>query len=401
MTITRPLLLLLAIAVLLFPEMASARQETGKLRVEIAGFPLSLSPDGTRIAGLDAVGHAFCVWDVDSLEAVCDGEIPDVVEPQSVAWSPDSTAVAFSLGAVNHLVDSDIYVFDALAGILHNVTDDDQGIGADDISFIRPQVIPVAIDRFPAWSPDGQSIIFARTVWGDDKAPGITLMTVPRSGGEPAELAPIAAAAPLAVVGPMSWREDGSILFSTRHPNPRDEQNALWRLEPDGQITRILDGTPGGGITEPILADIAADGVSASVFSRLDLLDNLGRSDSKIFFHVDLASGMTMLWDDYPGVALKEDAVLLAPPVFGPDTSVVFLSHTPDGEMVLSVLDPAGTFTDIASVEYEPGRRPAVGTSGVNPTVNWASDGTLLVILATGGVLLTDGALPAVTVTGT
>jgi hypothetical protein len=384
----RSLLATLATILLLFPSQVSARQDLEKTLVEIDGFPLSLSPDGSWIAGLDTEGRAFCVWNVDSMEPSCDGALPDLVETTSLAWSPDSTAVAFSLGSVNRLVDSDIYVFEAASGTLHNLTDDDPGnTGADEVTLITPQEGIVAIDRFPAWSPDGDSLVFARTLWGDADAAGVSMMTIPLAGGEPEERAVIEASAALPVVGPMIWRADETILFSTRHPDPQNEMNGLWMLQPGGSLTRLLDGTAGSGITEPVIADIATDGQQASVYSRLESLESLGQAPG-IFFHVDLDNGTATPWEDYSGVALAEEAVLFAPPIFGPENAVALLFRTPNGDMTLSILDPNGDFQDVASIDYQIGRPPSVGTNGVQPTVIWAQDGTLLVILATGGTII-------------
>jgi hypothetical protein len=406
MTIPHSLLAMLMAFLIMFSGPVTARQglDIEKARVEISGFPLSLSPDGAWIAGLDPEGRAFCVWNVDSMEPVCDGELPDLVEVTSLTWSPDSTAVTFSLGSVNRLMDSDIYVFETGSGALHNLTDDDvDDTGADKVTLITPQANPVAIDRFPAWSPDGQSLLFARTLWGDPDTPGVTLMTIARSGGDPEELFPIEDAAPLSIVGPMTWRHDGSFLFSTRHPDPRHEMNAVWTIGSDGTRTRLLDGTAGSGITEPVIADITSDGTTASVYSRLNLLESLGRPESEIFFHVDLKTGTITPWEQFPGVDLDADAAILAPPVFGPDNAVAFLSRTPDGDMTLSTLDASGTFIDVATVEYELSRMRALGTSGIQPTVMWSQDGTLLVILVTGGTLLFpvhDSASPVATPMG-
>jgi hypothetical protein len=259
------------------------------------------------------------------------------------------------------------------------------------VTLITPQETVVAIDRFPAWSPDSQSLLFARTMWGDPEAPGVTLMTIPRSGGDPEEVFPIEGSTPLSITGPMWWREDGTILFSTSHPDPRDEMNAVWLLGPDGTRRKVLDGMAGSSVTEPVVADVAADGTTASVYSRLKLLDNLGEPDSDIFFHVDLMSGEITPWDQEPGVDLARDEVLLAPPVFGPDDAVAFLTRTPNGDMTVSTLDASGRFTDVASVEYELSRIRALGASGIWPTLIWSQDGTLLVILVTGGTIVATG----------
>lgn len=115
-------LIALLVSLLVFANTALAAQPSSATPVEVDGFPLSLSPDGSLLAGMGADGRQFCVWDIDRLESRCDGDLPDLVEVRSIAWSPDSTAVAFSLGVLNRLTDSDLYIFDAVTGTLDNLT---------------------------------------------------------------------------------------------------------------------------------------------------------------------------------------------------------------------------------------------------------------------------------------
>lgn len=396
---SRIVLIALLPALLAFASPAQALQQSSAMPVEVDGFPLSLSPDGTLLAGMGADGRQFCVWDIDHLESRCDGELPDLVEVRSIAWSPDSTAVAFSLGVLNRLTDSDLYVFDARAGTLANLTEDDpENTGADDIPFFEDPAQPVTIDYFPAWSPDGASLVFARTVWGDDTAAPVTLMTIPREGGEPEELAALTDASPLSLIGSMAWREDGTIVFSTRHPNPLDEMNALWTLSAGGELTRVLDGTGAAGIVEPAMADIAQDGQTASIYSRLQLLENLGRPEAPIFFHLDMPTGTLTPWIDRTGVTLPDGAVMMAAPVFSPDGSTLaFLIRDPAGHLGVWLLDETGELRETGKVSYQTGSRPPLGTGHVTPQLHWAQDGTLLVVLTTGGSLLRlegEGATP-------
>lgn len=383
-------LIALLVSLLVFANTALAAQPSSATPVEVDGFPLSLSPDGSLLAGMGADGRQFCVWDIDRLESRCDGDLPDLVEVRSIAWSPDSTAVAFSLGVLNRLTDSDLYIFDAVTGTLGNLTEDDpDNTGADDIPFLDDPAQPVTIDYFPAWSPDGTSLVFARTVWGDDSVAPVILLTIPREGGEPQELAALTDASPLSLVGSMAWQEDGTIVFSTRHPNPLDEMNALWTLSADGELTRVLDGTGAAGIVEPAVADIAPDGRTVSAYSRLQLLENLGRPDAPIFFHLDMATGALTPWEDMPGVILSEGAVLMAAPVFSPDGSMTaFLIRNPAGHLTVSLLDANGELSEAGEVRYQTGSRPPLGTGRVTPQLHWAQDGTLLIVLATGGSIL-------------
>jgi dipeptidyl aminopeptidase/acylaminoacyl peptidase len=385
----RTLVLACILAITSLATVASAQDDLEPVPVDIDGFPLAISPDGNRVAGVHEDGDRFCVWDIASGDAACDGILPEPVEARSVTWAPDSSAVAFSLNTPNRLVDSDIYLFEVASGTLHNLTDDDPGdTGADRVSFLAPPESPVAIDRFPAWSPDGGSLLFARTVWGDATAPGVELMTIPREGGDPATFAVLDDVAPLAVPGPMLWRDDGSILLTTRHPDPLNATNAIWLLEPDGSLTHLVDGTAAGAITDPLLASVAEDGTAVSAWSWLDFHEALWATEIPIFFRVDVESGAATPWTDVPGVDLPDRARLLAPPVFGPDDAVAFLWRIRDGGMGVSILDPNGSFRTVAEVRYMPGGPVPTGINTVSPALHWADDGTLLVLLNTGGVII-------------
>ena len=312
-----------------------------------------------------------------------------------MTWAPDGSAVAFSLGSSSRLVDSDIYLFDVTSGTLRDLTDDS---GADSVSFLSPQEMPVAIDVYPAWSPDGTSLLFARTMWGDAGAPGVTLMTIPREGGKPETLATLDDVTPLAVAGPMAWREDGSVLLTTRHPDPANPGNAVRLLGTDGTLTTLVDGSSAGPIPDPVLASVSDDGAVASVWSRLDFNEGLWSVDTPVFFRLDIVSGTAIPWTDVPGIDLPDGARLLAPPVIGPDGAVAFLWRVKGGEMGVSMLDASGGFVMVSSVTYSPSGGTPRNVNGLTPTLQWAGDSSLFLLLPTGGRIIpltSDGATPA------
>jgi hypothetical protein len=67
---------------------------------------------------------------------------------------------------------------------------------------------------------------------------------------------------------------------------------------------------------------------------------------------------------------------------------VAFLWRIRDGGMGVSILDPNGSFRTVAEVRYMPGGPVPTGINTVSPALHWADDGTLLVLLNTGGVII-------------
>ena len=101
---------------------------------------LTWSPDGEKIALAVKSGptDAIAVVDVRTAEAA-HYRIPDVDQIVAVAWSPRGDKIAFE-GSMN--AQGDIYVLDLNTLETKNYTDD------------------LFSDHEPAWSPDGQSLVF-------------------------------------------------------------------------------------------------------------------------------------------------------------------------------------------------------------------------------------------------
>jgi Tol biopolymer transport system component len=112
----------------------------------------SWSLDGKRIlfsvyyeSNKDSEIHIF---DIESRNAVT-FVITGSVDPLCPVWSPDNEQIAFS--SFREAV-SRIYVIDADGTNLHQLTN------------YRPDVIPIADEELPAWSPDGKYLTFLRTI---------------------------------------------------------------------------------------------------------------------------------------------------------------------------------------------------------------------------------------------
>ncbi len=364
-------------------------------RIEVDGTPLALSPDGTWIDGLGPERGTFCVWEVETLEPTCEGELRTPVLERSVTWAPDSTAVAFSLDTPLVFRDSDIYVFEVEAGTLENLTEDDpDGTGADDLQLGDDAREEIPVDLYPAWSPDSRDLIFARTMWGGEGDYETLLMTIPRSGGESEEVAPITPNFPLSVVSPMVWQEDGTILLAIWPGETDDPQNGIWRVSQDGDFQRVIPGAADDEVPLPLLADVTSDGERASIVS----LPGLGSDPVQpgtVFYELAIEEGEVQPWEEVldleteQAAAYQDDStgVLAAPPVFSPDDSAVaFMTRTTDNAMHVSILDGTEISRDIYTITAA---EETTDTLSVKPSIAWSENNTLLVISASGTVLLT------------
>ncbi|HUR21084.1 MAG TPA: hypothetical protein VMZ90_09775 [Vicinamibacterales bacterium] len=125
---------------------------------------MTWSPKGDRLAYFARTekSKTLVIQDVVSGKTVQKVDLKTVDGPESPAFSPDGTRVAFSglQGAVG-----DIFVLDLATGQITNVTKD------------------VFADYAPSFSPDGQSIVYAARISGNDK-----LFKVGAGGGAKTQL---------------------------------------------------------------------------------------------------------------------------------------------------------------------------------------------------------------------
>ena len=154
------------------PRLTDARP----IRVEGARL-ISMSPDGRWIAAArPAIGYQrgqLCVVDIETLldRACADlSELGAGLRLEDVAWSPDSAHLAFSERTFVTYEDGDLWVMDAATGDLTNV--DDDGF-AGDVPILDPEgdAPTVTLPVNPAFSPDGSTLAFSRTVLERGEAP--------------------------------------------------------------------------------------------------------------------------------------------------------------------------------------------------------------------------------------
>lgn len=278
---------------------ASPDASSGVREVDVEGVPLGLSPDGTMLAGFGQ-NDTICIWDAQTLEVVAESEpFPEIfqVDERSIAWSPDSSAIAWSLHAARNFVDSDIFVFDLASGAIVNLTEDEPKdkpavnlIGDDAEGYV------LDIDVYPAWSPDGESLVFARSVASGGllggSSIGTTICRVARDGGEVEVLGPVSPGIPLAVSSIRTGAEDGSMLFTTWPPAPDDPVHGVFRMSADGVPEGIFTGKMVDQTRFPILMDVAPAASKASVVSSANHQAGPGNAPGPTWFELDLETGI-------------------------------------------------------------------------------------------------------------
>lgn len=250
----------------------------------VDGQPVAMSPDGKWLAG-PGPEHRFIIWDVETITPiVATSDAPLMVHTETITWAPDSSAVAFSLDAARMMIDSDIIVMET-DGTLHDLTDD--GF-AGQLSLER-NALEVLVDIYPAWSPDSQELIFARSEWSNTNR-NTTLAAIGRDGKGVSERFAVTDEESLVIYSPMHWLDDGSVIFSILFPSDNDDQNGVWRLTPDGDTKRILVGDADAELPAPFVNDVSPDGTLATVMSYTRI-GQLPTGPEPVYCLLDLDSG--------------------------------------------------------------------------------------------------------------
>lgn len=247
--------------------------------VEIDGVTriLSLSPDGRHLL-VSTDRRQLCLYRAADLRRERCVHVRSIAA-SSIAWSPDGTRLAFTedwarLATVGH-----IWVMDVAGGVPRNLSGNSVFGGMLDRS-----ASGVPLDTVPAWSPDGTSLVFARSrVVRSETA----LYRIPAAGGTPRRLLTVAGNSAYALYVGMRWIGT-SIVYTVANPDAHNPSNGLWSVEQDGQRPRqILAAVKDGG--PPFLIDLTPDGTTALVYYAVRAsLNGAGRS---FFDLVDVGTG--------------------------------------------------------------------------------------------------------------
>ncbi len=343
-------------------EPAAAWTVDGVDVVGVEGSPVTMSPDGAMVAGIGPE-HQLCVWDLPALDVTCEEPSERNINPGSIVWSPDGTAIAYTLDAFLRGDESDLFMYELETGVSTNLTDD----GVEGSLFSSDDDAPMLVDVMPTWTHDGQSLLFVRSDFTTDD-PDTDLMTISREGGEPVLLETVSDY-PFAIFTRMHLLADGSLVYSLGPGNLDDPDTGIWLRTPDGDHRQVLAGDSSTDFPLPIVTDVhEGDGtvlVAAYSYPALAQLD----LDAPLAFVLDLGTG------DVMPLELDDPPRQIGPTIFSPDGATLFsvalggegdalvISH--DGEREMVELGEGG----------ESGSRPVHLYGGIE----WRGDGILFI----------------------
>lgn len=294
--------------------------------VDVPGVVLGLSPDGTMAAGTGD-REVLAVWAIATLKTVAQSDpLPElrILDQASLTWSPDNTALAWSLDAARQMRDSDVYVFDMATATITNITDDDPA-GEDATSLLQSIATPgllLGIDMFPSWLPDASGLVFARTPWGDDAPRETRLMQLSREGGEATEIALLSGEEAFLVSGPMFPLDDGSVLYATWPPNLDSPDHGVFLVTPDGAVEGVSTGILVGDTPALVLLDVAPQVRKATAVSLRNYATFT--RDMPIWVELDLDTGIPTAFEEVlslPARGDDDERSLVASPAFLADTN--------------------------------------------------------------------------------
>lgn len=359
--------------------LATTIEPTPSRILELEFTPVRLSPDGIHIAGIDGE-RSICI---QSLEAApndrpacnpVEGDAP--ISPASIAWAPDSSAVAFSLDALPVFADSDIFVMDVESGRLGTLTGDPDASSATPAAGVipaapRPHVHDRStpdpgmstgdgwMDLFPSWSPDSREIAFARMPMGEDN---LELIRMDRDGGSTNIIANLSDAGIIAVTGPTFWLADGTLIFSGS-----SDVASLWETRLGTGLVRTI--FPDGDVHLPgaVAADVSADGAWISVYSARNIA---AARVGEYFGLVQRATGEPQI---FIGGEESGNGPILAPR-FSPDARFM-ASIMGDDVLNLTIWNlETGQPVQILPLQTKGFELPLYGVG-----VTWLADGTILI----------------------
>lgn len=258
----------LAIAAVVFGIFFAAHESAPPRITRLTANPIddpvraaAVSRDGRYLAFSDETG--FYLRQIDSGETHA-LDLPKDLTANSISWFPDSVHLVAALTGDHR--PSSLWELSVLGGAARKLLDSGccPAVSPDgkELSYIagdalRQRVWLAAVDGTRArtlagqdndlfgslaWSPDGRRLAFttAKFAYGSGVQATINVVTIP--GAQNAAVQPLTVLSRYGLRAPISWRRDGSIIYSASEPRPREIDSNVWSIHLDKQTKP--DGAP-------------------------------------------------------------------------------------------------------------------------------------------------------------
>lgn len=309
---------------------------TDQLEVDVDGTPYLISSDGQWLAGTGPDNN-FCVWSIPDLDESCAGADLRILL-ESIAWAPDSSAVAFSEDATRLLIDSDIRIFDIESESLINLTDV-PGETSGDLLVPADEDVDTQVDIMPSWSANSKTLFFVRgTVPAEENSSSTTIMAIDVPSMVIDDFFVVSSSRWLTVFWPMYVLADGSLLITISHIYPENEQNGVWRIDAAGKrIDFLINFVPEETGLYPSVTDASDDG-SLAIVTYPGGFDSV-QDTFATYALLDLISGETRA---LPGSDSETDSSTIAgyPQFVSTSTEIAYPSLDPESDEATINLDP-------------------------------------------------------------
>lgn len=212
-----------------------------------------LAPDGSRFAYFK--GDDLCIYSIEGEQGDCFGLDRGIgIDFESVRWSPDSTKLAFSENFLITFRDSDIWLYDADANTLTDLTPmpnrELKLFGNEDAN------VTFTVDLAPDWAADSQSIYFIRYQFSKTNEARAVFYRVGVEGGEPESIAAVDTNATISTYGFAVSPDESRIAYNL--DTRGDEKDGTWYLDVETGESKFAAAAVQG--TMPWAYEFSADG---------------------------------------------------------------------------------------------------------------------------------------------
>lgn len=372
----------------------------------------TLSPDGSMIAATTLGGGDLCVFTVpDAEEIACTNllELRINIDPASINWSPDGSALVFSERAAQFLVDSDIWLFELETSTLTNLTDD--GVagglpsgGGGGLLTIPGDALedPFLVDLVPAWSTDGATIAFSRSILSGAGDTPTSLMLLDAATGEVTEVAVFSETASFALPFKLAWSVGGNVIFASGNStDPDDDLNGVWAFDvARGNFTKLAGASDAFNGAAPALAAVSPTGDALVISYPAFIWGTRTPEDGSGYALLDLIDGEVTPIE--PAAAYAGDYSVIVGPNFSPNgTALVFGVRQPSQNAGFVIARDIETGNETVLAELPEGDFP-IASDPMAPVQIGGGMALVLTDLSTGVLIelpeeLTDAPVPTAT----